>query len=256
MPTTTRSTPRSPRASTDALRPPVQTAGEHHSWTVEEYHRLGEAGGFLFGDLGPHETRVELLTGVIVNKYSDGETFEERRLVWTRDMYERLVENGGLEGLRVELIQGQILDKMSPQGSPHSAAVTMVMEAVQEAFGVGTTVRVQLPIRALQESEPEPDVAVVPGTPRDYLDHHPEACLLVVEVAESSLRHDRTKKLAVYTSGGFPEYWIVNLQDEVLEVYRDPAEDTYLSHTTLGKGETVAPLARSQAEINVADLLP
>ena len=245
------------RASTlETVTPPVQTAGEHHLWTVEEYHRLGEAGGFLYGDLGPHETRVELLEGVIVNKYAEGASLGEIRLRWTRDMYERLVENGGFEGLRVELLHGQILDKMSPQGSPHSTAVTLVQDALRDAFGRDVCLRVQLPLRALNESEPEPDVAVVAGSPRDYASEHPSAALLVVEVADSSIEYDRTQKLAVYAESGFPEYWIVNIPDSRLEVYRDPRSDTYGSWVMLDDGAHVSPLTRSDVSIAVADLLP
>lgn len=242
-------------SAAEAVTPPVQTAGAHHRWTVEEYHQLGAAGGFLYGDLGPHETRVELLDGVIVNKYAEGATLEERRLRWTRDMYERLVENGGLDGLRVELIRGHILDKMSPQGGPHSTAITL-LDALADTFRDGAHVRVQLPIRALNESEPEPDLAVVPGAARDYIREHPSSALLVVEVAQSSLENDRTKKLAVYAASGFPEYWIVNLAEHMLEVYRDPQGDVYLNRTTLAEDEAVSPLTRSNASILVADLLP
>ena len=248
--------PRPRVAAADAVRPPVQTAGAHHRWTVAEYHRLGEAGGFQFGDLGPHETRVELLDGVIVNKYAEGAALDDLRLRWTRDMYERLVERGGLDGLRVELIRGHILDKVSPQGSPHSTAVQAVTETLREVFGEGVTVRTQLPIRALNESEPEPDVAVVAGSFRDYAREHPSAALLVVEVAQTSLESDRTTKLAVYAESGFPEYWIVNVRDNTLEVHRDPQGETYLTRRVLDADDEVSPLTRSTVSIPVADLLP
>ena len=243
-------------ASTEVATPPVQTAGEHHRWTVAEYHQLGRAGGFQYGDLGPHETRVELLEGVIASKYAEGSTDDEIRLRWTRDMYERLVENGGFEGLRVELIHGQILDKVSPQGSPHSTAITLVQEALRDAFGRGVCVRVQLPLRALNESEPEPDVAIVAGSPRDYVSEHPSAALLVVEVADSSLAYDRTTKLAVYAESGFPDYWIANVHEGCVEVHRDPADGTYLSRRTYDEGDVITPLTRSDVTVPVADLLP
>ena len=236
--------------------PRVQTAGEHHQWTVGEYHQLGAAGGFLYGDLGPHETRVELIEGVIVNKYADAETWEGWRLRWTRAMYERLVAGGGFDGLRVELIRGHILDKMSPQGSPHSTAVTLTQEALREAFGRSACIRVQLPLRALDESEPEPDVAVVAGSARDYIGEHPSAAFLVVEVSDSSLQYDQTAKLSVYAESGFPEYWIVDLQNGRLEVHRDPYGTAYRTRRTYEEGETVTLLTRSDVTISVADLLP
>ena len=243
-------------SAAEALTPPVQTAGAHHRWTVEEYHQLGRAGGFLYGDLGPHETRVELLKGVIVNKYAEGDTLDDRRLRWTRDMYERLVERGGFDGLKVELIRGHILDKVSPQGSLHSTGIQVAAAALRDVFGEGADVRVQLPVRALSESEPEPDLAVVAGSPRDYVREHPSAALLVVEVAQTSLENDRTTKLAVYAASGFPEYWIVNLRDSTLEVYRDPQGETYRSRRILDVDGEVSPLTRSSASVPVADLLP
>ena len=240
----------------EAVTPPVQTAGADHRWTVEEYHQLGRAGGFQYGDLGPHETRVELLRGVIVNKYAKGETWDDVCLRWTRDMYERLVERGGLDGLKVELIRGHVLDKVSPQGSPHSTAIQAVTEALREAFGESVTVRTQLPIRALNESEPEPDVAVVAGSFWNYVREHPSAALLVVGVAQTSLASDQTTKLSVYAESGFPEYWIVNLRDNTLEVYRDPQGETYPTRRVLGVDGGVSPLTRSTVSISVADLLP
>ena len=237
------------------VSPPVQTAGEAHRWTVEEYHRLGDAGGFLYGDHGPHETRVELLHGVIYDKHPPGGG-PSAPLRWTRAMYERLVENGGFDGLRVELIHGQVLDKMSPQGSPHSTAIVLAHSVLSTAFSGGAHVRAQLPIRALNQSEPEPDLAVVAGTARDFAGEHPSAALLVVEVSHSTLQNDRTKKLAAYAESGSPEYWIVNIEDACLEVYRDPDGDTYRTRFVAREGEHVSPLTRSTARIAVSDLLP
>ena len=235
--------------------PPVQTAGEAHRWTVEEYHRLGDAGGFLYGDHGPHETRVELLHGVIYDKHPPGGG-PSAPLRWTRAMYERLVANGGFDGLRVELVRGEILDLMSPQLPSHSTAVQAVADALRVAFGPGVDVRAQLPFRAASESEPEPDIAVVPGSFRDYAREHPATALLIVEVANTTLASDRTTKQAVYAASGVPEFWIVNVRDACLEVHRDPSGDAYASRVVLDEGEHVSPLTRSTARIAVSDLLP
>ena len=243
-------------AAPPAARVPVQTAGAHHRWTIEEYDRLGQAGGFQYGDLGPHETRTELLQGVIVEKHAEGSTLDEIRLRWTREMYERLAERGGFEGLRVELIHGQILDKVSPQGSPHSAAVALLQVELATVFAEGAHVRTRLPFRALNDSEPEPDLAVVAGSPRDYASQHPSSALLVVEVSQSSLETDRFLKAQVYAESGIADYWIVNLRDACIEVHRDPQGSAYLSRTTYGVDDVVSPLTRSKASIAVADLLP
>jgi Uma2 family endonuclease len=176
---------------------------------------------------------------------------------WTRKAYERAVEAGVFPlDLRAELLDGQIVEKMSPQGSRHTTALRLVTRALEVAFGDGVDVRAQAPLSAGARSQPEPDVAVVPGSVRDYRDAHPEEALLVVEVADTTLRTDRGRKARIYAQAGFPEYWIVNLPGACLEVHRDPAGDAYRTKTTLAAGDTVAPLARPGAAIPVADLLP
>jgi Uma2 family endonuclease len=113
------------------------------------------------------------------------------------------------------------------------------------------------------ESEPEPDVFVVPGGPSDYYDEHPSRPVLVVEVAESSLRFDRLRKGSVYARAGVPDYWIVNLVDRVLEIHRDPAQEpaapwgwAYRWAATLAPPAAVALIGVSAVEVAVADLLP
>jgi Uma2 family endonuclease len=139
----------------------------------------------------------------------------------------------------------------------------LTVEALRVAFGPGWLVRAQDPVALDAESEPEPDVAVVPGRPRDYLAEHPTRPALLVEVAESSLAFDRGHKGSLYARAGLADYWIVNLVDEVLEVYRGPALDRsaefgwrYLDVQALSPGTTVAPLARPNITVAVADLLP
>jgi Uma2 family endonuclease len=124
-------------------------------------------------------------------------------------------------------------------------------------------VRLQLPLALDEHSEPEPDVAVVAGAIRDYLEAHPRMAALVVEVADSSLRLDRRFKAAIYARAGLPEYWIADLAQRALEVHRDPgppaegAEDpTYRSLEILRPPAVVTPLAAPAARIAVADLLP
>ena len=104
--------------------------------------------------------------------------------------------------------------------------------------------------------EPEPDVAIVPGGPRDHLAEHPRVAALVVEVADSSLEYDRVDKARLYARAGFAEYWIVNLRDRCLEVHRQPSSGGYGSVATLAPDATVAPLAAPAAPITVAALLP
>jgi Uma2 family endonuclease len=165
-------------------------------------------------------------------------------------------------GERLELLDG-VLVVREPQGSPHIAMVMHIGQVLAAAFGVGWHPRLQAPLALGEHSEPEPDVAVVAGTPRDYVDAHPSTAALVVEVAESSLRLDRRFKAAIYARAGLLEYWIVNLVDRAVEVHRDPqpptdvADDwTYRSVEILRPPAQVTPLAAPRAPISAADLLP
>lgn len=181
---------------------------------------------------------------------------------WTRVEYDNLIETGFLgPGDKIELLGGQLCVS-EPQNSPHARAISLGLEAIQRALAPGWHVRVQMPIALDDESEPEPDLAVVSGGPRDYADH-PSRPALVVEVADSSLALDREHKGSLYARARLPEYWIVNLVDRVLEVYREPGLDAgaqygcaYRVLLTLGPDEHVTPLAAPSARILVADLLP
>lgn len=155
---------------------------------------------------------------------------------------------------RVELIEGEIL-VMSPEKSRHAAVVDLVAEALRRIVGSGHTVRVQHPLGLGTSSEPEPDLCVVPGTPRDYLSAHPTTALLVVEVADSSLAFDQTTRARLYAAAGLPEYWIVNLVDRCVEVHRVPGEAGYVQVTRHDVGE-LSPLVLPGARVPVDDLLP
>jgi Uma2 family endonuclease len=121
----------------------------------------------------------------------------------------------------------------------------------------------QGPIGLDDDSEPEPDVAVVPGGREDYRSAHPSRPVLTVEVAISSLDGDRQRKGSLYARAGLAEYWILNLVDRVLEVYREPVEDAsamygwrYASREIVNESSEVPPLAAPGAAVRIADLLP
>ncbi len=175
---------------------------------------------------------------------------------WTRREYERLGETGILApDARVELIDGEIIE-MSPQNSLHATAIVLVQQALTEPFRDGYFLRVQLPLDLGERNQPEPDVAVVQGEVRSYRTKHPTAAALVIEVSDSTLTFDQTHKLAVYAQARIPEYWIVNLVAYCVEVYREPHGNTYRSKATYDMDNQLAPLARPEAAIDVADLLP
>jgi Uma2 family endonuclease len=141
--------------------------------------------------------------------------------------------------------------------------VLLVAKALERAFGEGWFVQTQSPIVLDDRSEPEPDVCVVRGSPRDYVDTHPTHPALVVEVAQSGLRLARGRKATAYARARIMDYWIVNLVDRVLEVHREPARPGpqrrawgYAAIETLAGDATVTPLAAPEATIRVADLLP
>jgi Uma2 family endonuclease len=186
-----------------------------------------------------------------------------RTKYWTRVEYERLVDLGAFQpGERLELVGGALLVR-DPQGGPHATAVGLAQDALREAFGTGWTVRAQSPIALDEESEPEPDIAVVPGHRRDYRGGHPSHPVLIVEVADSSLPLDRREKASLYARARIADYWIVNLVDSILEVYREPVADPdapygwhYRSTAILHAGDGVTPLAGSCSTVPVFDLLP
>jgi Uma2 family endonuclease len=181
---------------------------------------------------------------------------------WSRVEYERLVDLGAfVPGERLELVSGALLVR-EPQTPPHATAVGLVEDALREALGTGWTVRVHGPIALDDDSEPEPDIAVVPGSRRDHL-QHPSHPALIVEVADSSLPFDRSEKASLYARAGIEDYWIVNLVDQVLEVYREPIADPheryghrYATAVTLRGEERVTPLSAPHASIPITDLLP
>ncbi len=182
---------------------------------------------------------------------------------WTRQAYDRMVEAGVFSpGERVELIDGEILE-MSPQKSGHSTAVSLIAEALRAVFGTGYYIRVQMPMALDPYSEPEPDIVVVLGSPRDYRNAHPTSALLVVEVADTTLAYDREQKGSLYARAKIADYWMMNLSDRRLEVYRDPAP---MAQARYGWGyrtvqhytgeDWVSLLPAPQARVAVADLLP
>lgn len=174
----------------------------------------------------------------------------------SRAEYDRAVEAGVFEpDARLELIDGALL-AMTPQGSRHAAAVSLTARELRKAFGERVEIRIQSPLALGDDSEPEPDVAVVPGSARDYRDRHPAEALLVVEVADTSLDRDRTVKQRLYAGAGIPEYWLISLPDARVEVHREAGADGYRRRSTHRAGETIAPAARPGTAIDVGDLLP
>lgn len=174
----------------------------------------------------------------------------------SRTEYERMVEAGVFHPMaRLELLDGKIVE-MPPQGSSHAAAVDLVEAALRAAFTSDYYVRGQKPLAIDDVSEPEPDVVVVKGAIRDFVGHHPRTAVLVVEVSETTLRYDKERRGAAYARNAIPEYWVLNLKDRVLEVYREPDYDLYADRKVLTANDFISPLSAPESRIVVAELLP
>ena len=181
---------------------------------------------------------------------------------WTREEFLQMIDLGWFPDKRVELINGEIVE-MASQYDLHLAAITACQDALRQVFGTGYWVRVQGSLDLSPHGIPDPDIAVTTGSYRGATKTIAKSALLVVEVSESTLPYDRNSKAPLYAAGGIADYWIVNLVQRQLEVYRDPVADStqlfgfrYNSRTILDPVDVVSPLAAPQAQITVADLLP
>jgi Uma2 family endonuclease len=171
----------------------------------------------------------------------------------TRAEYNRMGEMGLFVDERVELLHG-LLVAMSPIGGPHNYAVSRLTHLLVLAVADRGVVRIQMPFAASDDSEPEPDVAVV--APGDYLDDHPRTAWLIIEVAETSVRKDRGVKAPLYAACGVPEYWIVDVTNGTVEVYTAPVAGRYTRMTTHRSGEQLALVALPDVRVALSEILP
>ena len=184
---------------------------------------------------------------------------------WTLEDYDQIISLGLLEGKHVELVQGEIL-VMSPMGEPHALTIIQLNEILIPYFNsrTGYRLRIQMPL-ALPSltSEPEPDLAVVTLDAPTSTVGHPANAVLVIEVAESSLHYDRDRKGPLYAAAGIRDFWLVNLPEHRLDVYRHPIPDPqsfsawrYRDCRSLQAGEQVSPLVAPEIVVPAAAVLP
>jgi Uma2 family endonuclease len=200
------------------------------------------------------------ITEIKVPQQSE-QSWEPERFRFSRELYDKIVEAGILEDKPVELIDGEIL-QMSPIHNPHVSACSLLTSMLYRTFGMDANIRVQAPL-AFAQSEPQPDIAVTGGSPRDCK-YQPATALLVVEISDSSLRFDRAAKASLYASANIQEYWILNLKDRQLEVHRNPQTDTtqrfghrYAGVQILKPDAAITPLAAPNTPaLKIADMLP
>jgi Uma2 family endonuclease len=169
-----------------------------------------------------------------------------------RAEYDKLVELGMFQDERIELLEGALVE-MTQSGPPHSSTVDKFNMLLAPALVGRAIVRVQGPFAAERISEPEPDVLVIPLG--NYEQSHPDQGHLVIEVAESSLRKDRTIKQRIYARSGVRDYWIVNVAERCIEVYRGRSGESYASVRRFGPGDTITPLDFPDLSVPVSAVL-
>ncbi len=166
--------------------------------------------------------------------------------------YDQLIELGAFQNERIELIEG-LLVPMSPIGPPHDSVIQKLTALLVPPLLDRASVRIQLSFAALDISEPIPDVAIVPCG--EYNTAHPDQAYLIIEVADSSLSFDRGAKRRLYATCGVPDYWIVNVAERVIEVYREPSAGAYTRVERYEHGQSVRPLRFDDLEVRVADVI-
>ncbi|MEG4858913.1 Uma2 family endonuclease [Microcoleus sp. K1-B6] len=177
---------------------------------------------------------------------------------WTVKEYHKLGEIGIFHPEeRVELIEGNII-KISAKGTLHAAATRRTASLLHNLLGNQAPVYNKSPIALDDNSEPEPDIAVVRIDPFDYATHHPtpSEVYLIIEVADSSLTFDREIKAKIYARSGIADYWVLNVNERQLHVFREPAEDGYQSEVILGESAIVSPLQFPTFNIAIQAMLP
>lgn len=170
-----------------------------------------------------------------------------------REEYDRMIELGMFADENLELLHGFLVAR-EPQGPEHIDLTGRIHKQLLLALGDRAVVWSHSGIAASDESEPEPDVVVVP--PGDYRRRKATTALLVVEISQSSLRRDRSVKAELYAAAAIPEYWVVNLVDRVLEIRDQPAGGSYTRLRTVRAGERISLAAFPDVSFAIEDILP
>jgi Uma2 family endonuclease len=178
---------------------------------------------------------------------------------WTVQEYHRMEELGILDpNERTELIAGQIT-LMVAKGTPHVLTLRLLASELETLIiNQPVFISTQDPIYLDSSSEPEPDLAIVKGTVFDYADQHPQPndIHLVVEVADSTLRHDCEVKDKLYAQAAITDYWVVDIPHRQVHIFRDPTPNGYTSHLILTEPQTISPLAFPEINLSIGSILP
>lgn len=173
---------------------------------------------------------------------------------WSLQDYHQMIDTGLLDDRKVELLRGKIIE-MSPEGTAHTSYCDETGEYLRRLLATRARVREAHPITLPNNSEPEPDIAVVKISTTLYRDRHPQAADIfwLIEVSNSTLIKDLGMKKDIYADAGITEYWVMNLQESVLVVFRDLTASGYQSETRFNSG-TISPLAFPDISIDVPRL--
>ena len=175
------------------------------------------------------------------------------RARFTREAYHRMFEAGiFVNSPRVELLNGEIV-MMSPIGPEHVALISILTEFFAKQLPDTMQCRIQAPVLLSNHSEPEPDLAIVRRRPDSYRTQHPSSVdiLLIIEVAQSSRGRDLDWKRRIYAASGISEYWVVDVDEQLVVIHREPSEADYRSVKSLGPSDSIAPLAAPNCQLDI-----
>ena len=242
------------------------TLDDLYRLSVEQYEQMAHHGILKSGD------PVKLLEGLLVLKWFDFDAYPatpdggvpiQSLYRLSVPQYERMARLGILkDGEPVELLAGLLVKKVT-KNPPHTVATLLTRTTLERLLPSGWFVSSQEPIGA-GEDEPEPDLMVVRGHIRDYARKHPRPVdvVLVIEVADATLRQDRGVKKRLYAQAGIPVYWLINLRANMVEVYTDPtgptAKPTYRQRQDLGRDDSLPVVIEGQevGRLTVSEVLP
>lgn len=174
---------------------------------------------------------------------------------WTLDRYHQAIEAGLFDDQPIELLRGELI-VMPPEGELHAYYNSEVGDYLRVLLGNRAKVREAHPITLPNDSEPIPDLAIVNPLGATYLEHHPypDDVFWLIEFSKATLNQDLTVKRVIYAEAGIPEYWVVNLNDKELKVFRDLDSGNYTTEETYTTG-SVSPCAFTDLEIAVSRLI-
>ncbi len=226
--------------------PGTHLGDELRTFTSDDYQKMAAVGIF------DAEEGTELVRGLVYDR--DSTSILPRR--FTVDEYHKLAEVGVLHpDERLELIDG-VIYRMSPIGSRHAKYVELITDLFYELYKTGASIRVQSPILLPDFSEPEPDLVLLRPRRGRYARQLPQPTdvLLLVEVMDTSALRDRGQKLNAYAKAGIPEVWLVDVADQTVEVYTEPADHVYGRSTVRHVGQALAPTACPDRPLPVASI--